>query len=219
VRPSSDLPELRFCGFNWRVKVGRQRGPGPNDWEADHAWVDKRGLMHLRIAQDEAGMWRCAEVISDESFGYGEYSFTISGRLNELDPNVVLGLFTYLDDHNEIDFELSRWGLVTDCDNSQFVIQPAGEERIFRFATGNSLRLAVVFDWTPARVYWQCRKEMGGTAGGKLLADWNYKGSGVPIASDERVHMNLWLMRGRPPIRESTAEVLIESFKFRAKSP
>lgn len=169
--------------------------------------------MHLRISKNAVGKWQCGEVISDESFGYGEYRFTFSGQLNELDPNIVLGLFTYLDDANEIDFELAQWGHSADQKNAQFVVQPAANERIFRFATGSLSRLTVTLVWTRTCVQWQCWNGTG-SLGDRPMAMWTFTGTGIPEPSVEKLHMNLWLLRGRPLENESPAEVLIESFIF-----
>ena len=109
-RAPTGSTQLAFAGLTWQRKAEPQFGPGPNDWAPDLAWVDTQGRLHLKIAKDAAGKWWCAEVTSDKSFGYGEYRFTFAGPFSELDPNVVLGLFIYLDDDHEIDFELTRWG-------------------------------------------------------------------------------------------------------------
>ena len=96
--------------------------------------------------------WKVAvhEVTSDKSFGYGTYRFTHSGSLKDLDPNIVLGIFTYLDDNNEIDFELGRWGQATEPKNAQFVVQPASAARMYRFATGEVSRLTLASPGRPA---------------------------------------------------------------------
>ena len=60
------------------------------------------------------GHWYCAEISSVEAFGYGSYRFDVTGRPAGLDPNVVLGSFTWDshggEHHREIDVQLSRWG-------------------------------------------------------------------------------------------------------------
>ena len=61
-------------------------------------------------------------------FGYGSYRFELDSDINNLDPNVVLGLFTWSDDpaweYRQIDIECSRWTNPADTDNSQFVVSP-----------------------------------------------------------------------------------------------
>ncbi len=216
-RTPTGSTQLAFAGLTWQCKAEPQFGPGPNGWAPDLAWVDQQGRLHLKIAKDAAGKWWCAEVTSDKSFGYGEYRFTFAGPFSELDPNIVLGLFTYLDDDHEIDFELTRWGQVTEPKNAQFVVQPATDSRMVRFTIGEVQRLTCSLTWTADRVQWQCWQGTGGP-GAKLLAAWTFTGSQIPAASQEKVHMNLWLMRGQPPKNGHSAEVVIESFEFRAAS-
>jgi hypothetical protein len=211
----SGSTKLTFAGLTWHCKAGTQFGPGPNRWAPHLAWVDQQGRLHLKIAQDEAGNWCCAEVTSEKSFGYGEYRFTFAGPLNELDPNIVLGLFTYLDDAHEIDFELARWGQAAEPKNGQFVVQPAKEGRIYRFAIGEVDRLTCSLIWTAGRVQWQCWQGTGGR-GAKSLAAWTFTGNGIPAPSQEKVHLNLWLMRGQAPKNGRPVEVVVESFEFRA---
>ena len=51
--------------------------------------------------------------------GFGRYQFQVIGRIDQLDPNVVLGLFKYPtpdvgpDGTNEIDIEFAQWGRAT----------------------------------------------------------------------------------------------------------
>ncbi len=69
----------------------------------------------LKISQRD-GKWTCAEVTMRKRLGFGGYQFQVSGRLDGLDDNVVLGLFNYPtgnvgpDGTNEIDIEFARWG-------------------------------------------------------------------------------------------------------------
>jgi|GEM_PF-1428672 len=212
--PKSDS-SLVFGGQKWYRKSDPTFGPGPNAWAPDQTWVDEKGCLHLKIDRNASNAWRCAEVISEKSFGYGEYHFTFSGPLNGLAPNIVLGLFTYLDDAHEMDFELSRWGQGADPNNAQFVVQPAEASRMLRFATGDERRLTCRLVWTADRVQWCCWAGTG-KPGTKPLAEWTFNGPGIPAAAQEKVHINLWLMKGQPPSDGRTAEVVVESFEFRA---
>ncbi|HNR30783.1 MAG TPA: hypothetical protein PKI11_07820, partial [Candidatus Hydrogenedentes bacterium] len=107
---------LFFSGREWRVKrAAAPVGPGPNLFSdgLDNVWLDRAGRLHLRIG-NEGGVFRCAEVISLESFGYGAYVFHLDSAVDALDLNAVLGLFTWSDEaaynHREIDIEFARWG-------------------------------------------------------------------------------------------------------------
>lgn len=58
-----------------------------------------------------------------KSYGYGVYAFTVQKGYENIDPNAVIALFTYLDDTHEIDIEISKWGN-RNSDNTQYVVQP-----------------------------------------------------------------------------------------------
>ena len=106
---------VQFSGYVWDVRQAGTGGPGPNCWDPKSVQVDASGRLHLRLTRRD-GQWRCAEVSTQKSFGFGRYEFDIVGPLDKFDPNVVLGLFDYPnpgqgpDGTNEIDIEYSRWG-------------------------------------------------------------------------------------------------------------
>ena len=60
----------------------------PGTWRVDG------GTLRLAINRARRG-WTCAEIQSRKSFGYGRYEFVVNSDLAQLDPWVVLGLFTY----------------------------------------------------------------------------------------------------------------------------
>ena len=78
-----------WAGRNWLVKNGTDLGPGPNDWSdsTNNVWVDASGYLHLKITE-VGGNWYCPEVISEQSFGYGEYRFKLATEFDKLDTNV-----------------------------------------------------------------------------------------------------------------------------------
>jgi hypothetical protein len=89
---------LQFAGREWTIKhyFSRTQGPG-NNYFSDHpndVWIDKNGHLHLSI-RFRNGRWECTEVVSKDKMGYGTYIFTVQGDMRNLDPNVVLGLFTW----------------------------------------------------------------------------------------------------------------------------
>ena len=124
------LRTITFSGYDWNVKSCETlAGPGPNyfsDREED-VWVDEDGQLHLKITKRN-GRWYCTEVFTEASLGYGKYIFYVASRVDQLDKNIVLGLFTWDDtapEHNcrEIDIEFAKWGKETN-DNAQYVVQP-----------------------------------------------------------------------------------------------
>jgi hypothetical protein len=69
--------------------------------------------------------------------------------VDKLDPNVVLGLFTWSDKapsaHREIDIEFARWANAADPTNAQYVVQAYGGAghlaRFTQLATATSTHL------------------------------------------------------------------------------
>jgi hypothetical protein len=99
---------IQFSGYRWNVRPAGVDGPGPNQWDPQNVRLDPQGRLHLKITR-RGGVWCCAEVWTQKSFGFGHYQFQVTGLLDRLDPNVVLGLFNYPpesvgpDGTNEID--------------------------------------------------------------------------------------------------------------------
>ena len=121
---------IAFSGYTWQVKSSTDVvGPGPNYFSDSGAnvWVDQQGRLHLKLTSSK-GRWYCAEVVNMQSLGRGRYGFELDSAVNALDPNVVLGLFTWSDDpayaNRELDVEFSRWGNAADPTNAQYVVQP-----------------------------------------------------------------------------------------------
>lgn len=208
---------ITFSGREWRVKsYDHEVGPGPNFFSDDpkNVWVDDRGRLHLRITR-EKGRWLCAEVIAKESLGHGSYWFGIDGSLDGLDPNAVLGLFTWSDEaahHNrEIDIEIARWGEPAAPD-AQYVVQgsPQGLRR-FSQPEGMVRSLHGII-WKPDGVSFESYRA-DWSAAAPLFQRWTAPG-GAPPAGGENPRINLWLFRGRPPADGREIEVVVDRFEF-----
>ncbi|MHC4649083.1 MAG: hypothetical protein ACYTBJ_26830, partial [Planctomycetota bacterium] len=109
--------EITFAGYNWMVKDSGcgTLDPGSNYFShsEENVRVDDEGRLHLRI-DHRCDKWFCSEVVLDASPGFGTYVFVTEGRVDLLDPNIVLGLFTWDTNapqynYREIDIEFSRW--------------------------------------------------------------------------------------------------------------
>jgi hypothetical protein len=106
---------IRWCNYDWNVKSGGPMGPGSNFWSTNNVWVDTKGDLHLKIAKN-GDTWYCAEIWTKNRLPFGKYQFWVISWLDQLDKNVVLGLFNYPtsdvgpDGTNEIDIEIGRWG-------------------------------------------------------------------------------------------------------------
>lgn len=212
IKPPPPGPSvIEWSGHQWQVKNhSRKIGPGPNFFSSANVEV-RDG--ELRLSVTKAGnKWYAAEAINTESFGYGTYSWTV-GPMGELDPQVVLGLFTWNDDpaynHREIDFEYAKWGNAADRNNAQYVVQPYStpenehrwEQTVFNVSITHS------FTWSEAAVAFRSV-----TAGGQVLEQWTYTGPDVPVPGGENARMNLWLFRGSAPKNGLPVTVVLESF-------
>ena len=206
---------VTWSGGTWQVKTSRSAvGPGPNVYARENVSVDAAGALHLRIARNAKGAWTSAEVIGPTSHGYGTYTFTIASPLDTLDPNVVLGLFTWSDKapyaHREIDVEFARWGSATDATNAQYVVQPwDAANHLARFSQGSSAPSTHSFTWRAGSVAWESRD-----AAGAITSSYAYGGADVPTPGDERVRLNLWLFNGAAPANGQPVEVVVTSFVF-----
>jgi hypothetical protein len=223
VSPSEHKPRsLKFSGYDWTVKSNRGRvGPGPNYFsDSDESvLVDAQGRLHLKITQRD-GQWHCAEIVSTRSLGYGTYSFYLDSTVDHLDPQVVLGMFTWNDapdyNHREIDIEVSRWGRAEN-QNAQFVIQPyTRSQNILRFQIPPGLPASLhSFTWEPGKVFCQSMKSPNSLPrdGSSVIQQHTFT-EGVPQAGGENARINLWLLAGRPPADGKETEVIINKFEF-----
>ena len=215
--PSADASQvvrtLEFSGYTWEVKAsGDVVGPGPNRFSDSPAnvWLDSRGRLHLKLTRSK-GRWSCAEVINTQSLGRGRYTFELDSRVDALDPNAVLGLFTWSDDpaygNRELDIEFSRWGNAADPTNGQYVVQPYDRSGHLQRVTQQPVSSSTQsFDWQANAV------AFGASAA--TPSAWVYSGLDVPPPGSEHVRMNLWLYRGAPPANGKSVEVVVKRFTF-----
>jgi len=219
-------PGLLFAGYPWIVKQSDfPVGPGPNRFSdrPGDVWVDAEGL-HLTISQ-QSGVWWSTEVILDANLGYGTYVFHTESRIDTIDANAVLGLFTW-DDlappyYREIDFEFTRWGNPADFDNAQYVVQPFGTPgNLVRFRidlTDQDKKLTHVLVWSPGQVgmsTYHGHHLPGALPASQRISSWTNAGPQVPAPGAENVRMNLWLVSGFPPLSGQRQEVSITNFLF-----
>ncbi len=119
---------LKFSGYDWNIRtIASDRGGLNNFYDADNAWTDASGALHLRIKK-RADRWSCAEVVLSRSLGFGTYIVTVRDT-SHLEPAAVLSLNTFDDwggdqHFRELDVETSRWGNASNKNNAQFAVQP-----------------------------------------------------------------------------------------------
>nr|WP_239558542.1 glycoside hydrolase family 16 protein [Peribacillus deserti] len=213
---------IKFSGYDWYVKdSGNAKwGPGPNVWSKDNVWIDQQGRLHLRITKRH-GVWTCPELYSAETLGYGTYRFYIDGRIDNLDPNAVLGLFTHdslSEDANdvhyrEIDIEYAKWGNAGNRNNAHYTVQPYNKEgNLHSFHSPAVTQSMHSFTWKADEITFN--SSTGHVTGkGTTIQEWRYRGDDIPDSKNERVDINLWLFKGKAPA-SNNVEVIIRKFEF-----
>lgn len=214
---------ISWSGYTWWVKSSQEPvGPGPN-WFSDsprNVWVDRQGRLHLRITYQN-GRWHCAEVVCTRSLGYGTYRFYVVSPVANMDPHVVLGLFTWSDDpayaNREIDIEFATWGEGASSLNAQYVVQPATSGRLHRFQMDRRISSSVhEFTWLADSVSFLSVRgsKPSPSTPSDVIQQWKFAGEDIPQRGDENPRINLWLVQGKPPQNGKEAEVVISRFEF-----
>jgi hypothetical protein len=204
---------IQFSGYRWEVKQGYYY-PGLNHWDQKNVWVDAKGHLHLKI-QRNGNHWTCAEVFSTQSFGYGEYQFKVIGPIDQLNKNIVLGLFVYpgpesnYDASREIDIEFARWGKA-EAPPGNYTVVPQTQSFDFTLTGSHTTHR---FIWEPERVTFQSFHGHTPEENGKIAQQTQYSISGSP-RPPVRVHMNLWLFDGNPPSDTQEQEIIITEFTY-----
>jgi hypothetical protein len=221
---SSPAKTLRFAGYDWVAKSATHEGPGPNNWNENNVWVDQGGYLHLKLTK-QGDRWYCAEVLTKDRLGFGRYQFWVVGRLDRLDPNVVLGLFNYPtpdvgpDGTNEIDIEFAQWGK-PEAPIGNYTVWPA-REGLRRASKRFSMELKGEF--TTHRFTWHSTSVAFESLHGhhddnsNKFADWLYQPDDQPAYISQKampVRINLWLFQGQPPRNGQQVELIVRSFKF-----
>ncbi len=195
VESDKDPRRIKFSGVTWITKRSSGLvGPGPNYFAdgPENIWVDDAGRLHLTIRKDDQGHWACTEIIAEGSVGYGRYEFYLDSAMGALDPNVVLGLFTWdtktwkTEINAEIDIEVSQWANPL-APNLHFTVQPgwgpdteSGKYAERTLATHMDPRIgqsAHVFNWQADRVTFASHSGLSLTTG-KPFAEWQFTAEG-----------------------------------------
>jgi hypothetical protein len=220
---------LTFAGRKWDIKIFKNSTWGPgNNYFTDHPndiFIDDNGYLHLSITERE-GKWWSSEVISQDTMGYGTYVWTVGRVPQNLDPMVVLGLFTWdsytfqTDANSEVDIEFSKWGDPDKDTTLQYGVQPINfgpyyPERDDKPKVNPSFWGDVsthAFTWTDTLITWE--SWIGAEYGnGAPQATWTFDlsnparvknengNSSDPIVipapgSNTNARMNLWLVQG-----------------------
>src|ERR1700686_1639110 len=214
-----DLPvvPLRFSGYDWKVRtVSAARGGLNNLYDADNAWTDESGALHLRVSNKPAG-WTCAQVIIARSLGYGTYNFVIRDTAR-LDPAVVLSLHTYDDlageqHFREWDIEIGRWGRTASRENAQFGIQPF-------YVPGNLARfteppgtLTYSLLWEPGRAIFTVFRGTLIQSSARPFYEHTFT-TGVPSPGQELLEVMFYIVASKKSLLQKKTEVILDGFEY-----
>ena len=227
LAPPARANTLSFAGFTWNVREQGSSGPGPNEWRQANAFLDSRGALHLRVEKRQ-GKWTCAEVYTTSRLGFGTYQFQLRGKVDTLDKNLVLGLFTYPtadvgpDATNEIDIEFARWGSAS-APALNYTVYPA---RSGPAQATRAFNIVLPGDASTHRFTWASDSILFQSFSGYVndnrnqLAQWLFKPAEplthVPQAPVP-LHLNFWLFQGQAPSNGKNAEVVITGLTFRPR--
>ena len=211
---------IQFSGYTWNVKNGSHLGPGPNYWSRNNVWIDANGFLHLKITKDSAtGKWFCAEVSTQQTFGFGKWQFWVEGRIDKLDKNVVLGLFNYSgnDGFDEMDIEWARWGN-NSYPNCNYTVWPA-EKGFKNYSYVKEVSLSGKnttqrFTRTDSSVRFQ---SLQGFTNGNNNQFANAICTSPPKSVSTLTmpaYINLWLMNGLAPSNSKEAEIIVHKFSY-----
>jgi hypothetical protein len=238
-----------WSGFTWIVKNSDTNtiGPGPNYFSnsTDNVWIDNAGELHLKIIKRNSKYY-CAEVKTIESVGYGTYTYYVSSKVDNLDKNVVVGLFTWNNNdcktnaNSEIDIEFSRWGNINDSTVIQYSVQPSygekAKDRFHRFPMQLNGDYTIHFiSWTPNIISWSSyHGHTNPPPQNDLIASWTFDSTHSPAIqtecgstgviipapeNDTKIDLNLWLNKGNEPSDGQEAEVIIQRVDYKIDVP
>lgn len=203
---------IHFGGYEWEVRqAASDRGGTRNVYDAQNAWIDDSGFLHLRLAKRK-GEWTSAEVSLQRSWGYGSYRFAVRD-ISHLEPAAVFSIFTWDDtgQPREMDLEISRWG-EPGGKNAQYVVQPyyVPANAVRFFAPPGLLTHTLL--WAPGRATFRTMR--GSASGAGEIVDEHTFTSGVPSPGNETIHMNLYRFDNKVNPLRRECEVIVEKFEY-----
>jgi hypothetical protein len=208
VPPEIRGSQIAFARYAWNVRGDDGPPTTVGGWSRDQVSVRDDGALVLELSRQD-GVWQSAEVYTDQQgFGYGTYRWEVESRLDTLDRNVVLGLFTYergAPGNREVDIEATRWGRDSPANMHATLHIDDERARSADWAIGPQRNTVHAFTWRPGEVEWVTLDEDEDV----LFAET------MPFEVEpgrERVHMNLWIYGGMPP--ERPEEIVIRDFSF-----
>ncbi|CAF1382160.1 unnamed protein product [Rotaria sordida] len=216
---------INWAGYQWYLRDDQNSGPGPNNWDSNNVWVDGNNKLHLTLRYSSTtGGWTCAELYTSINFSFGTFRWFIEGAIDQLDRNVVLGLFTYKgpDGTNEIDIEMAKWGRTeAEASNLFYTVYPHTLGIHDPVSSGTRISLQGTytthqFTWTPENVSFQSQHGFMTSPNTNIFFSYQTPtdfASSMPYTSTP-LHLNLWAFQGQPPTNGQPVEIIIHDFKY-----
>ncbi|MDA3955813.1 family 16 glycosylhydrolase [Oceanispirochaeta sp.] len=209
---SSDPGMIDFGGYQWQIKESdTATGPGPNIFSSKSVSSTPADRELEFSIRKKKGIVYSGEIFSDNYFGFGEFSIDFS-LPDSWDSQLVFGFFLYNDKnpphYNEIDFEISRWGM-SQGDLFHFTVQPyeiKGNTHSFTPPPKGGRYTAQII-WRPDKIGFILKDNSM-----NILEGWTYQGESIPRNTESRIHMNLWLFQGKSPLEDGNMSVTIHNF-------
>lgn len=221
---------IEFSGIQWNVRSGISSAPGPNNWSPNNVWVDESGKLHLQITYNAtAAKWECAEISTIQKLGFGSYEWTVEGKIDQLNQDVVLGLFNYLSasrggtkNAGEIDIEFSKWGIPTLSKPGSFTVWPPNNTKIRNWSYSFAVNAAQTelftkhsFTWTSKSVSFLSTDGLGGKIAAATYAP-SKSSITIPQLPAPAI-INLWVFQGTSNSlpKDKAVEVVISRFNYK----
>jgi hypothetical protein len=174
--------KLTWKGIEWKVRsYDGEPGGENNKWLTNGAYIDDLGRLHLTITK-EGDTFYSSELCTPTKYRYGVFRWRIETPLNDLDPNVCLGGFTYLNDTTEIDIEYSKW--IHDTRELWYSNQP---HHFPGYQIEQAQPIIGEIDWSPSRIIFS-----SWYADGTLIAQYQTT-TDIP-AEDSYFLLQCWLV-------------------------
>ena len=208
---------LKFSGYDWGVRmIESDKGGLSNLYDAENAWTDKMGALHMQIKQ-KAGRWSCAEIFLNRSLGYGTYSVTVRDT-SHLEPAAAFSMFTFDDSASEqhfreMDVEVGGRGDAANRNNVQYAIQPLYiPDNLFAFASPGGA-LTFVLRWESGHATFKTFRRSSASTGAQLIAEHEFTSS-VPDPGKAIPRLIFFVTASDKNPMQKPSEVVVEKFEY-----
>ncbi len=143
------------------------------------------------------------------------YQFWVEGRVDQLDKNVVFGLFNYsgVDYYDEMDIEFSRWGNASN-QNLHYNVYPAENTTAAIWGTSTEFLLNEPYSiHRITRASSSVKFESYYDFQGRKINTQLYAASTIS-KKDMPIYINLWAFKNLPPSDLKEVELIVQKFTY-----